>query len=313
MRASAPEYDVTLVVPALTPVRDHARAGHYDALADALVALNDEDEAAMPVACWIAADEEPLEQALARRLERHPGDFLARTLHAQRQIVVAWQARGRGPAASVSPERFAAFTTGLQRAEVALIQACAEDPSWTMPWYLRLVTARGLELGIPETRRRYDRLAELDPHHYEGQREMLQRLCPKWGGSWEEAFAFARSCATAAPSGSFVPALVADAHLELWVSLPAKEGREYLRRGDVRDEVDRAARDSVLHARARSGPSTVRVRTVLGALHAVAGDTAAADQHFRALGGVVDDGVWGYLGASERVVDKCRTAALAGA
>ena len=81
----------------------------------------------------------------------------------------------------------------------------------------RLITARGLRLGLSEARRRYHRLAEIDPYHLPGQWQYLQQLCPKSGGDWARTHAFARETAEAAPPGSFGPVLVAEAHLEHWL------------------------------------------------------------------------------------------------
>ena len=306
----SPEFDIAVAVPALAEVRDLATAGDYDALSRLVIALNDEDESSMPAVSGVVAEAPGVDDVLRRRLDAEPRDFLARTLLAHHHIVHGWEARSGYRAEHVSAGQFEAFHAALRLAEVDLIRVCAEDPSWSLPWVLRLMTARGLELGAGETRRRYQRLCELVPHHFDGQRQMLQRLCPKWGGTWEEAFGFVRSNAADAPPGSPVPALVAQAHLERWLELPAGPGRDYLRQRDVRHEVGVAAAASVLSARSNAGTAAVPAHPLFAVVHALAGDTDAATPHFQALGDVVDEGVWGYLGSSEAAVNRCRTAAL---
>ncbi|GAA1897419.1 hypothetical protein [Asanoa iriomotensis] len=72
-------------------------------------------------------------------------------------------------------------------------------------WTARLTTARGLEMGQAEARRRYDRLAALDPHHLPGQRQLLQQLCAKWGWSLEDMHAFATEATSRLSDGAHAP------------------------------------------------------------------------------------------------------------
>jgi hypothetical protein len=136
---------------------------------------------------------------LSHVLARDPDDSRAAALLAQHLVVTAWQARTQAPAEQVGRDRFRQFDDGLRRAEQVLIEAAARRPDDPTLWVVRLSTARGLGLDLSEIRRRYDRLAALDPAHLPGQAELLQALCPKWGGTWPAAFGFAKECATAAP------------------------------------------------------------------------------------------------------------------
>lgn len=166
---------------------------------------------------------------------------LARVLFADGLIGRGWAIRTGHRAANVSREQFADFHDCLRRAERLLIDATADDPSDALAWYLRLMTARGLQLGRAEARRRYDRLAEHHPHFYAAQAQLLQQLCPKWSGSWELAHAFARECRTDAPPGGLGAAITAEAYLEHWLELPAGQDRTFLSLPDSVAELRSAA------------------------------------------------------------------------
>lgn len=307
---SAPVLELSRAHPDLAAIRSSSEAGDYDAVADQLVALEDRDTRRASVAAGIVAGVDGAESWLERRLRSTPSDVVARTLLAHRQIVVGWEIRGSGRASGVSRAQFDDFHDWLRRAERNLIEVCAVEPEWALPWHVRLTSARGLELGQSEAQRRYARLAAICPDHYPAQSTLLQQLVPKWSGSWESAFEFARSCASAAPPGSPAHALVAEVHLERWLDLDDKEAAAYVRDGDVRDELLRAAQDSVWHPAYDPGFSAITQHSVLAALHGLAGRDEEAARHFVALGDFVDAWVWGYLGGHAARLEKIRKGAL---
>jgi len=298
-------------MPELAEIRYLTQRMDYAGLAGALLALHDRDERLLPAAGVVAAAEPGLHDLVMERLRLHGDDILAKALLAHGLISRGWAVRSSHRATDVSPGQFAQFHAHLGDAEVHLIEVCAVEPSWTYPWYLRQLTARGLELGTSESWRRYERLAELSQHHYPAQGQLLQQLCPKWGGSWEAAFDFARSCAGAASLGSPEHGILAELHLEHWIELDREAGARYLRQPDVLGELQAAASASVFHEEFQPGFSWVRLHTAFGALFALSGDEEAAARHFAVLGDVVDPGVWGYLSSAERIVQRARKAALA--
>ncbi|MFD0528263.1 hypothetical protein ACFQ1I_16140 [Kitasatospora arboriphila] len=155
-----------------------------------------------------------VEHLLRQVLAHHPGDPLATALLADRLIHVGWQARSTRRAQDVTPEGWREFRARLNEAEQLLIGAVARNRGDALAWMLRMTISRGISLGTSETRRRYRALTRVSPHHYAGQRSLLQQLLPKWGGSWEDAHAFARDCFRAAPPGSLNGALLAMYHAE---------------------------------------------------------------------------------------------------
>jgi hypothetical protein len=157
-------------------------------------------------------------------------------------------------------------------------------------WTASITTTRGLEFGLPEARRRYDRLAAIDPHHLPGQRSMLQQLCPKWGGSWDQVHAFAHDAMRNAPAGAPNAVLVAEAHLEQFLDA----GRRYMRSPQVRDDIAEAARSSVLHPDFRPEPGWVQVMNTFAMAFSLIGDRSSAATMFSALGPYITVYPWVY-------------------
>lgn len=313
MPAPVPFHDITLVIPELRELRERTDAFDHAAVDSILDRIEGRDEGQLFAASETVVTARNGAVLLARHGTVTTNQTRLRTLQAHAMVIRAWEVRTHHHASYVAADQFERFAKHLQEAEQILIDVCAREPRASLPWCLRLMTARGLELGMSEARRRYDRLTEHHPRHFVGHAQLLQRLCPKWGGSWDEAFAFARKSAKDAPIGSNLPALVAQAHLEQWLETAKKDQRSYLNRVDVRSEVDEAAAASVLHADYQPGFDWVTAHTLFGILYALAGDVAAATPHFQALGEVVAEGAWGYLAEEAAPVSKIRAAAMKGA
>lgn len=308
MPAKEPHTSITRVVPELADLRAVAEAGDWPSVVERFVGMLERSQDLLPVAAEIITDANP--EMVRAQFERDRRDLVAKALLAQERIHRGWEIRTGQRAEHVSLEQFDAFHQHLRQAERLLIELCAQEPEWSFPWSLRLVTALGLGLGLGESRRRYDRLAAHHPHHYNAQHTMLQTLCPKWHGTWDDAFSFARSCSSAAPAGSPTHALVAMVHLERWVE-DSDAGVKELQRRDVRDELLAASAQSVFHPDFDAGFAWVSAHTTFAVVHALAGDAKHAAPHFRALGDVVHGRVWGYLGNADQAVNKIRNAALA--
>ncbi len=239
--------------------------------------------------------------------------MFALTVLGARLVQVGWGIRTSARAKDVSREQFDAFHAHLRDAEQLLIRATALDPSYDAAWAERLNTVRGLSLGKNEARRRYDRLARYHPHHFTGQARLLQKLCPKWGGSWDEAHGFVRECLLAAPEGSLSGGLVAEAHIEHWSDMNGDDKRaEYLRQPHVHAELVEAAQRSVLHPQFGRPYGWVTVQGAFAALFSLIGDTAQAAAHFRALGNLASEYPWSYLGKPAEEYVRHRDTALRG-
>ncbi|WP_151771750.1 hypothetical protein [Streptomyces abyssomicinicus] len=251
-----------------------------------------------------------VESFLAEAAAAHPAAPLPRTLLAYRQVVIGWDIRSADRARNVSRDQFRKFHDWLRKAEQLLIDVCAEQPAFPLAWYVRLITARGLELGQSEARRRHDRLAAVSPHHHAAQSQLLQQLCPKWGGTWELAHGFARECASAAPDGSDCAVLVADAHIEHWLDLPSSEDEAYMRGVPVRDDLRFAAEVSVWHPAYRPDANWISAHNTFAMAFSLGGHLQDAARHFAVLGDRACRSPWNYLGDPKAMFAKHRRAAL---
>ncbi|MGW1779157.1 hypothetical protein ACWCQQ_08445 [Streptomyces sp. NPDC002143] len=307
--SSGPTFDPYDNTPELIPLRTAAQAGDWPAVRAFFAGLGSVDQLAS--ASGLLADIPGVENFLERAAAELPGDPLPRTLLAERYVFIGWDIRSGARAKYVSQDQFGQFHDWLRRAEQILIEVCAEQPAYAPAWTARLLTARGLQLGQAEARRRYDRLAAHHPHHYRAQMQLLQQLCPKWSGSWEAAHGFARECATAAPDGSNSGAMVALAHIEHWLDLDSGEDAAYLRGVPVRDDLRHAAQVSVLHPDHRPDWNSIGAHSAFAFAFSVGGHFADAAPHFAFLGDRASEFPWQYLPDQKSAFLKFRKSALA--
>jgi hypothetical protein len=257
------------------------------------------------------ADVEGVEELLTRALEDDPHDPLLRTLLAERYVHIGWGIRTRHRAEHVSAEQFAQFHDWLRRAEQILIEVCAQHPTFALAWDVRLTTARGLQLGHSEARRRYARLASLDPHSYVAQKALLQQLCPKWSGTWQDAHEFATQCSELAPEGAPNGAVVALAHIEHWAELDMPAQEQYMTSSAVRDDLRRAAARSVLHPAHREDFHSLGAHNAFALAFLLGDHEEDAMTHLRVIGNRASGAPWDYLGDPVAYFSYHRDAALA--
>jgi hypothetical protein len=306
--STGPTFDPFDNTPELIPLRTAAQAGDWPAVRAYFAGLDSLDKVSSASA--VLADIADIETFLERAAAELPGDPLPRTLLAERYVYIGWDIRSGYRAKHVSRDQFDQFHSWLRRAEQILIEVCAEQPAYVPAWTARLLTARGLELGQAEARRRYDRLSAHHAHHYRAQTQLLQQVCPKWGGSWEAAHGFARECATAAPDGSNSGALVALAHIEHWLDLESPERGAYLRGVPVRDDLRFAAQVSVLHADHRPDWNTLGAHSAFAFAFSLGGHFADAAPHFAYLGDRATEFPWQYTNDPKAAFLKFRNSAL---
>ncbi|GLY92942.1 hypothetical protein [Actinoplanes sp. NBRC 103695] len=191
------------------------------------------------------AEERVPEDFLRGLVRQNPGDPAAFALLGRFLITTGWNIRTAARAQHVSKEQWRAFYHWLNLAEQVLIEGAARHPSDPAVWTARLLSARGISLGLDEETRRYARLAQIDEHHLPAQVQHLQQLLPKWSGTFEAAHAFARERMLAAPPGAPQGVLVAEAHIEHAMELSGGEQRQYLEH--ALPDLRAAAERSVLH------------------------------------------------------------------
>lgn len=229
-------------------------------------------------------------------VQSNPRDPLAATVLADRYVRMAWEARGSGNASTVSPERYSVFQDYLRTAEQILIGACAQQPQFTPAWAVRLVTARGLQLGAPETLRRYRRLATSSPNDLYAQFAALQDLLPKWAGTWEMAHNFAWECANDSPPGSPNAALVVMYYLERLISDEVSGIEDLARDAQVRHEIAVAAQRSVQHPAFGAEPDKLLALSLFALIFSLLEDWPSAKDCFTRLGPYAVATGWEYFG-----------------
>jgi hypothetical protein len=244
----------------------------------------------------------------SERLLRDAPGTLGRTLYAARLVVQGWDARSGKRAQHVSRDQFAAFHDYLRQAERILVDVTALEPANSSAWVQRLKVNRGLELGQAEARRKYDRLSRHVPHVYLAQASVVQQFCPKWGGTGEKTHAFALECMRGGPDGSLAALSLLEAHIEI---APDDDFLKYLRRPDVRAEIDEAAERSVRHPAFRAnGYRAITAHNLFALVYGKIGDFAAAKPHFQAIGDYGAGFFWGYFGEEKTVFSTLRSKAL---
>jgi hypothetical protein len=301
-----PEFDLAVNVPRLGALRSHVERREWEPASQILGDIGVHDEDQMAVAASVVARIPGVETFLGDVVRAEPGNVGARVLRAYRWIIIGWEVRSGLRAEQVSDAQFAEFHQHLRAAETELIELCAIVPWMGLPWTLRLMTARGLELGVSESRRRYDRLAAHHPHHFSGQQQHLQTLCPKWFGTWELALQFARESARDAAPGAPSHALVAITHLERGAGQPDS----YFRDDSVRNEICQAAERSVLDPAFGTNLHGVELHSLFAIVQTLAGENARAQRHFAALGTAASKHWFGYLGDPVASYRKLRDGAM---
>ncbi|MHC3468378.1 tetratricopeptide repeat protein [Streptomyces sp. 7R007] len=307
--SSGPVSDPFDALPGLAPLRTAAWDGDWAATQAFFAGIGSADDVSF--AAGALANVDRTETYLEAAVKALPDDPLPHTLLAERYVRVGWGIRSGARAQYVSRDQFEQFHSWLRKAEQLLIEVCARQPEYAPAWTARLLTARGLELGQSEARRRYERLAEHHPHHLRAQSLLVQQLCPKWGGTWEAAHGFAGECAAKAPDGSCAGALVAEAHIEHWLELDGAAATEYMRDVAVRDELRRAAQSSVLHPAHRPGWQSTGAHSAFALAFSLGGQLQDAAPHFAALGDTASESFWQYLPQWRSRFAHHRTAALA--
>jgi hypothetical protein len=306
----APDFEIASAHPEIAWLRQAATAQDWQAIRQYVASLPPGTDRAFIANA--VGDVPGVEHSLRQLTAADRDDVLALTLLGTRLVSIGAEIRTAQRAEKVSREQFAAFHDHLRQAEQLLIRATALDPSFDVAWAERLSTAKGLQLGQNEARRRYDRLTAVHPNHFTGQARLLQQLCPKWGGTWDAAHGFAQQCLREAPAGMMNAGLVAEVHIEHWLDLGrGDKGASYLRQPHIHAELVHAADCSVTHPAFQRTHGWVTVQGCFAALFSLIGDLPRAAQHFRALGNLASSYPWSYLGNPADSYIKHRDAALA--
>lgn len=232
-------------------------------------------------------------------------------------ISYAWKIRSGLKAQHVSREQFARFHDLLREAEEHLYRAAELDPASAAPWCELVTTGRGLQVGTELVGRRFEAVTSRCPAHRIAHQQMLQALCRKWSGSHEQMHEFA-AAAAAGPHGARLAHLVALAHLERWLDLPAGAERSaYMKEPAVRKELEEAADLALFPPESADPRSPYYVANVFAMAFSLAGLHGPARRAFELTDGVVTRSPWQYGNGRDQVTlftvwrDKARSARTA--
>lgn len=220
---------------------------------------------------------------------------LVRGVHA---VDWAWQARGAARADSTSAARFRMFAQRLRLADDCLREAAARDPGDPNAWASLIITGVGQGLGVAEATRRFNEATARYRWHGPAHDGLFMQLCAKWGGSHEQMHQFAGTTAAAAPPGSPLGVLAAEAHLERWLDLPDGDDRAYLRRPEVMADLFATADRTVRHPAYRRRPGWPAAHNTFAMLFWLADQHDAAADQFDEVGDLVTRQPWQYLSSS---------------
>jgi len=167
------------------------------------------------------------------------GSSTAHLFVGTRHFHLGAQARGAGRGSEVSEEGARRFLAQLDLAIDSLIRATELDPKDPEPLFRLIPAFMGSGRDPELSRELFERCKALCPEHLGAALAMLDVLTPKWQGSNEEMFAFARAHAESQPLHRSV---IAHAHIECWLysqmrSENARQARDYFGSKDVSQEL----------------------------------------------------------------------------
>ena len=233
-------------------------------------------------------------------VEAYPQSSVGWTVRGAHGIKWGWAARGGGKAESVHDESWQTFWSRLEEAERDLYKAAELDPGDPVPWTYLVISARGMEKGIPEIGERLKQAHARRRWHHMAFSQALQGYAKKWGGSHELMFDLARQAASA-PDGASAHAVIAEAHVERWLYMASWDkdeanSRNYFLTAAVGDEIRAAATRSVWSAtyeRPRLAPFDHNFFTYcFFRMH----DWESARRELEAMNGILNRFPWSYAG-----------------
>jgi len=271
-----------------------SEAGDWRTISDLISAVEDPDDHTFYV--YQTASVSGPQSWMDEWVAAEPRSTLPLLVKGAHAIQWAWEARGGGRASTVSSEAFKVFFKRLKLAEDCLDDVTERDTDSATAWSFLVILGRARELGIEETRRRFEEARKRHPWHVEAHEQMLQQLCRKWGGSHEQMHRFAAETLDAMPTGSPLGQLTAAAHMEHWLELPAGEDEEYLRSDEVTAQLYTAANRSVLHPDYVRRPRWPTMHNAFAMAFAYSGEIHTAGVLFDEIGDLVTAWPWQYNG-----------------
>jgi tetratricopeptide (TPR) repeat protein len=169
---------------------------------------------------------------------QNPDNAGAHFLYGSHLIAKAWQARGKGVASTVSEDKVSAFYSFLNAAQAEFHTIAQLDPKFKAI-YAPLITIQMGKGDHAMANNIYDQAVKMAPNLLDYHIVRLTMLAPKWGGSEEEMFSFARDNAQRDETG-LLHGLIVAAHFEKWHMLEGKQAKRYFKDKKVVREIEQA-------------------------------------------------------------------------
>ncbi len=296
-----PVLDPALPDSELVAVRDLALRGQWRPARD-LLAATGKNWARRSHIVWALADtaEHGLDWMDAW-LAAEPDNGDAVLVRGRGGISHAWAARGTAWAKDTPAERFRVFFERLHETEPYCWRAAEMLSADPTPWATLLLLGRALQVEKEEFWARWSELVARDPYHFEGHKQALHYLAPKWFGSDEEMFDFALRAAADAPAGSPLATLPLDAHVEYTLYHHRDHGPQGLMKmighwesPPARVHVDHAVGQLRLRA-GRRDVETMTARNVLAYALFMTDRWPEAREQFEEIGPYVTQLPWAYF------------------
>jgi tetratricopeptide (TPR) repeat protein len=200
-------------------------------------------------------------------------------------INYAWYARGGGFANTITEEGGRLFEERLLTAKEYLEKAYSLDPSDPHVPAKLITVATGLGLERNEMEKQFQRAISADSTDHQAYFNKLQYLMPKWHGSKEEMFFFARESAKKAPQGSRISGILLTAHWEMYFR--SGENASYFRDPYIWKEMK-----EVYQTLTKSFPEAKTTHNWFARTAYLAGDHGVAREELKIIGDDWDKDVW---------------------
>lgn len=287
--------DPSMADPAAAHLRTWLAQRNWPAIREFVTSVTDADDRAFYLG--IAAEVDGVQEWIGEWVAAESYSTLPLLVQGSHAVHWAWRARGAKSSELTGQEQFREFFRRLRFAENCLDEVVERDPEDVTAWTFLVKSARGRQVDRTEAQRRFDEVVKRHPYHRIAHSQMLQYLCKKWFGSHEEMFAFARDATSAAPPGSPLANLIAEAHIEKWLDLPSGEDVSYMTQPEVIAELHAAADRSVRHPYYRPQPGWPTVHNSFAFAFVCAGEWAAAVEQLDIIGDRATDWPWSYFRA----------------
>jgi tetratricopeptide (TPR) repeat protein len=228
------------------------------------------------------------EDFLAAHLEwvnQFPASYFANATLGALYVNYAWHARGGGFASTITPEGRKLFHKRIRLAEKYLTKAYNIDPTITIaPYEMMTVAKVHPEWHDTEVETWFKRGIQADQTDYKLYKLKANYLKPKWGGSWDEQFSFARDTFKNAPVNSMAPIILAQAH---WSVYDKNKDVAYFKRPEVWSELKAVYTELV-----KRYPESMKRHNWFAKTAYLAEDFETANAEFEIIGKHWEKSVW---------------------